>query len=303
MSIEIMKDLSKHISTVLYNGRIPSIHSAESRKESSKARKLMKLCRLYGMESVRRGLRLLIDSNPDIILDDRNRIYSEYLNFKHNKFPGYMSFLQSDFPQYTKDQLNCIINQSRKRDMTYNKDHSVDKDVFTNEMLSGESIHTVLDLFAGKKSFYSDVLRCTSLTGPINLVDNDLNFPGHRYNIDSKDLVCRLVADSCSFDVVDVDCFGNPLNFGSIEDYLKLSDNLLFLTLGNFVRYKNIPAVMSSWGIDFKKVTGRENLLLAVKDRIIFIGKTLNIELVCKGHRAWKGETYRLCFKLNKKVD
>lgn len=147
------------------------------------------------------------------------------------------------------------MKDSAEKQLDTIQKHCLEKDAFTREMLrKADKVNTVLDVFAGKKSFYKDTARNDGLTEYSFVVTNDINFSGnHTFNWDAADVINLFVRTKSKFDIVDLDSFSCPAYFATLRDMIALTNDILFITCGLIDRTKTSESIVRSWGIRFEK--------------------------------------------------
>lgn len=193
-----------------------------------------------------------------------------------------------------------IIISSKKANMSYNDKHILSKDAFTRsaiELVGISNIKSVLDPFAGVKSFYQNENRMLSKFNlGTEIITNDLHFKGHTYQIDAKILLDKLVNEGKTFDLVDLDPFNQPLYYISLINLINMTDKLLILTIGGMDRNKTKRTIKSIWDIEFTSDCNALELMVA---KIESTGKTFcNKSVKMIDYRKYGG-TYRIAFKIN----
>lgn len=84
------------------------------------------------------------------------------------------------------------------KERTYNKDHIEEKYKLNKEFLEIIKPKTILDLYAGKESYYKDY----------NVVSNDIEPETNTlYHEDALKLICKLYSENNKYDLIDLDPF------------------------------------------------------------------------------------------------
>ncbi len=155
----------------------------------------------------------------------------------------------------TEKAVDQRLRKIEKKSGKYNENHFSEKDSFTRNMIQrvGE-IKSILDPFAGEgKSFYLDPERGSDLiVEPDMIVTNDKLHSGHTFKLDARDVLDIVQKAGLIFDIVDMDPFTQPLYYISLPNLLKLTNKLLFLTMGELNRVKTSDPVRGIWNINFK---------------------------------------------------
>lgn len=136
-----------------------------------------------------------------------------------------------------------------KKDNTYNDKHREEK-YNTNQMfinkLAKESKNnlSVLDLYAGEKSFYSSekVLLTTN--------DKDKKFVMNNYNDDALKVLCKLYYENQKYDLIDIDPFGSA--YECFDLAIKMAKKGLIITYGEMghKRFKRLDYVERFYNIN-----------------------------------------------------
>ncbi len=106
--------------------------------------------------------------------------------------------------------------------MTYNDKHKDKKYEANLKYLQDVNPKSILDLYAGPKSFYKNHVE--------KVVSNDLNYGGHEYQNRAELVLADLYAKKKRFDIVDLDPFGSA--FPCFEMAVQVAKIGLVVTFG-----------------------------------------------------------------------
>jgi hypothetical protein len=170
--------------------------------------------------------------------------------------------MEQDIVQYRKDGLNLkqishLVKRSEtsisikikrltKKDETYNSDHRMDKYKVNQEFLQLIKPESLLDLYAGTRSFYEQKV--------FQLVSNDIfSISNTDYHEKAINLLYQFCLDKREFDIIDLDPFGS-----AIEEFhlaIKLAKKGIIITLGEMgaLRFKRLDFV-KRWYSNIKTI-------------------------------------------------
>lgn len=158
-----------------------------------------------------------------------------------------------------RDELQVSIKMKRlaKANNTYNDPHRAEKYQKNNEFLKALQPKTILDLFAGKVSFYE---------GKATVTANDISFNG----VDALDFLCQKYVSKEKYDLVDLDPFGSA--YDCFDLAIKVAQKGLIITLGEMghKRWKRLDFVKRHYFIEKIEDFTTENLIkhiLAIGER------------------------------------
>ena len=145
---------------------------------------------------------------------------------------------------------------------TYNEKHRQDKYNTNNMFLDKVNVKSVLDVFAGEKSFYKN--KCDTLVTN----DKEKNYRCN-YNMDSFKLLCKLYSENKSFDLIDLDPFGSAYDCFDIA--IKMSKKAIIITFGELghLRWKRLDFVKQRYNINNLENFKIEKMI----EKVIKIGK------------------------------
>ena len=284
---QIYEDAERILRTVYYdlNGFSPKIQLETKAGKRWSREKEEVLSSLYNF-LISRGFNQF--SSMSLIYDQLR------LPFEKDKIEKLKKTVSVHIKNLKKDQKTGIVN--------YNEDHKEEKDTFTRNILRDWGpIRSILDLFSGEKSFYKDDQRNLGAVMTHFIYTNDINYGG----IDASLLIQEALDASLSYDLVDVDCFGDPGLYGPIENLLKITRKILILTFGNCPRNEHNQTLQKNWGWEKLGISShRENE--SYRDRVLnslpIIGRMVNKKVSCIGSYTWKGDMgFRLAFLVEEK--
>ena len=145
---------------------------------------------------------------------------------------------------------------------TYNEKHRQDKYNTNNMFLDKFNVKSILDVFAGEKSFYKN--KCDTLVTN----DKEKNYRCN-YNMDSFKLLCKLHSENKSFDLIDLDPFGSAYDCFDIA--IKMSKKAIIITFGELghLRWKRLDFVKQRYNINNLEDFKIEKMI----EKVIKIGK------------------------------
>tara|TARA_Y100000361_G_C11153244_1_gene342487 strand:+ start:1174 stop:1917 length:744 start_codon:yes stop_codon:yes gene_type:complete len=164
----------------------------------------------------------------------------------------------------------------QKVTLKYNDLHKDEKYEYNSLFLKHINPKSVLDLYAGPKSYYLN--KCKSL------ITNDINKNyDNTYNIDALKILCKLYHDNKKFDLIDIDPFGSA--YDCFDLATKMVKKGLIITFGEMgsKRYKRLDYVSKRYNIncmdDFE--------VDAMIDKVILIGLRNKKKLVPIYTKNW----------------
>ena len=174
-------------------------------------------------------------------------------------------------------QVSIKLKRLSKNDKTYNEPHRKEK-YETNEMfLSYQKIKSVLDVFAGKQSFYHG-------KGLLKVVSNDIDQDANTdFHLDSLIFCCMQYAQGNKYDLVDLDPFGSA--YDCFDFAIKMAKKGLIITLGEMghKRFKRLDFVRRYYGIESLEGFTSQNLI----NHIIKIGERNKKRLIPVFIKDW----------------
>lgn len=127
----------------------------------------------------------------------------------------------------------------------YNKSHIQDKYKTNKIFLDKIQPSTILDLYAGNKSFY------TTCEEQYEVITNDIKPEAEtQHHKDALKLLCELYAQDKTFDLVDLDPYGSA--YDCFDLAIKMAQKGLCITLGEIGhrRWKRVDFVKTHYGIN-----------------------------------------------------
>jgi len=159
-----------------------------------------------------------------------------------------------------RSEVSVSIKYKRlnKKNKTYNEKHLEEKNKLNEDFLKIIKPKTILDVFSGEKSFYTD--KCQYIT------TNDINkdFKTH-YNMDYLSFLSLMYSNNKKYDLIDLDPFGSA--FDGFDLAIKMAKKGLIVTLGELghKRFKRLDFVKYRYDIyDLNDFTV-ENLIEKIK--------------------------------------
>lgn len=132
---------------------------------------------------------------------------------------------------------------SKKDGQSYNSSHRQDKYKHNKLFLDIINPKTILDLYSGENSYYSNF--------DYKITTNDLNKNFNcDYNEKAEKLVCKLYYESKKYDLIDVDPFGSA--YDCFDLCIKMAKKGIIITLGELghKRWKRLDFVRRYYNID-----------------------------------------------------
>ncbi len=134
------------------------------------------------------------------------------------------------------------IKRLGKKDTTYNATHIDDKYHTNIDFISHIKPKSVMDVYAGKQSFYSDYC---------SVISNDKNETFNTdYHLDSLDFCCLMYHKGMKVDIVDLDPFGSA--YDCFDLAIKMAQKGLVITFGELghKRWKRLDFVERYYDIN-----------------------------------------------------
>lgn len=195
-----------------------------------------------------------------------------------------------DIAKYTyREPVSVSLKLKRlaKKDKSYNDAHKEDKYLANDEFFKSDSFSSVLDLFAGEKSFWRKY--------PVEVVSNDLNHKGNDYSDDALKILCYLYYTNQKFDLIDLDPFGSA--YDCFDLAIKMAKKGVIITFGEIghQRWKRTDFVSRYYGI----TTFEEFTMQRLIDEVVKIGRKNKKELIPIIIKEYKN-IGRVYFKIDK---
>ena len=142
------------------------------------------------------------------------------------------------------ESINSKVRRRKKLKDTYNVSHRDEKYMYNEKFINYLKPNSVLDVYAGKYSFYKDHNINTVVSN-----DEKLDF-NTDFHMKSHKLVEKLYLRGDKYDLVDLDPFGSA--YDCFEYALKMAKKGVIITLGELghKRFKRIDFVNKKYGID-----------------------------------------------------
>jgi hypothetical protein len=168
------------------------------------------------------------------------------------------------------------IKRLGKKAASYNTEHIADKYQTNIDFISYLQPKSVLDVYSGEKSFYSDYC---------SVVSNDKNESFNTdYHLDSLDFCCLMYHKGTKVDLVDLDPFGSA--YDCFDLAVKMAQKGLVITLGELghKRWKRLDFVSRYYGIHRLEDFTLDNLI----EHIQMIGLRNKKLLKVYAKREWR---------------
>lgn len=138
-----------------------------------------------------------------------------------------------------------------------------------------------LDVCCGTKSFWENNTEMKVITN-----DKNKNITA-TYNMMAERLIAKMYSEYKNFDIVDVDCFGDP--FKCIDLAVQISKKGLILTFG-LKKSKQFSRddVGKKYNIDNVKDLNIDNLIDYVKNRAFIFDKEVDVAFIHKNSSIWR---------------
>ena len=175
-------------------------------------------------------------------------------------------------------QVSIKIKRLGKVNKTYNDPHRAEKYSTNAKFIIDADIDSVLDLYAGAKSYY---LAC----GMKKVVTNDKEVSFNTdYSYDALSCICMLYAGNNKYDLVDLDPFGSA--YDCFDLAIKMAKKGLVITLGELghKRFKRLDFVRRYYGIETLEDFTTDNLV----KHIIKIGERNKKTLIPIYVKDWR---------------
>lgn len=198
----------------------------------------------------------------------------------------------SEFIYRDITQVSIKIKRLGKKNKTYNDRHRDDKYETNKKFISKFDIKSVLDVYAGNKSFYTGIIE--------KVVTNDKEISFNTdFHCDALTLCCMEYAKNNKYDLIDLDPFGSA--YDCFDLAIKMARKCIIITLGELghKRFKRLDFVARHYNIyDLIDFT-TDNII----KEIIKIGKRNKKELVPIFIKDWRNIS-RVYFEIkNIKID
>ena len=173
--------------------------------------------------------------------------------------------------------VSIKIKRLGKKDKTYNDPHREEKYDTNAKFLADEKIKSVLDVFAGERSYYLGI--------GLNVVTNDIDTRFETdYNYDALTFCCLQYANGYKYDLVDLDPFGSA--YDCFDLAIKMAKKGIIITLGEIghKRFKRLDFVRRYYGIEKLEDFTTDNLV----NHIIKIGERNKKKLIPIYVKDWR---------------
>jgi len=142
----------------------------------------------------------------------------------------------------TETSVHLKIKRLALDNATYNEKHQLQKYLANRKYLDDLKPISVLDLYAGSKSYYINKV--------LNVTSNDKNKSFNTtYNLNAFDLLCKLYLDKKKYDLIDLDPYGSAIE--NIYLATKLATKGLIVTYGELghIKFKRLDFVSRFYNI------------------------------------------------------
>jgi len=170
----------------------------------------------------------------------------------------------------TETSVHLKIKRLALDNATYNEKHQLQKYLANRKYLDDLKPNSVLDLYAGSKSYY--INKVDSVTS------NDKNKSFNTtYNLNAFDLLCKLYLDKKKYDLIDLDPYGSAIE--NIYLATKLATKGLIVTYGELghIKFKRLDFVSRFYNIHTLNDFTFDNLIKHTKLIAIQNSKELTI--------------------------
>jgi len=167
------------------------------------------------------------------------------------------------------------IKRLSKKTGTYNGEHIADKYQTNAEFLAYIQPKTVIDVYAGERSFYSG----------FDVISNDKNeMTKTDFHLDALKFLCLMHYKNKTADIVDLDPFGSA--FDCFDLAVKIAKKGLVITFGELghKRWKRLDYVRRYYGIESLE----DFTLDALIEQVKAIGARNRKELTVFAKREWR---------------
>lgn len=144
----------------------------------------------------------------------------------------------------TEVAVSVKLKRLGKKDGTYNADHAQDKQDVNMAFIQALNPKTLLDVFAGHKSVYSECDGlCVTSNDKRKEADTD-------FHMDALKLLCKLYSEGKKYDVIDLDPYGSA--YDCFDLAIKMARRGLVVTFGELghKRWKRLDFVRRYYGIE-----------------------------------------------------
>jgi hypothetical protein len=198
----------------------------------------------------------------------------------------------ADFIYRDFTQVSIKIKRLGKKNKTYNDKHRNDKYETNLKFIEKYNINSVLDVYAGEKSFYIDKIK--------KVVTNDKETSFNTdFHHDALTCCCLEYSKNNKYDLVDLDPFGSA--YDCFDLAIKMATKCLIITFGELghKRFKRLDYVSRHYDINNINDFTTDNLI----KEVIKIGKRNKKELTPVFIKDWRNIS-RVYFEINNiKID
>ncbi len=197
---------------------------------------------------------------------------------KDLKAKGHSIFQIGYVMKRTNESVKAKLKEFHRTDIAENNPRIQKKYDFNENFLSDIEPDSILDVYAGKVSFYKSYANSNN----IRLVTNDIEYSGHDYKEDATIVLSRLYSQYQTFDLVDLDPCGAV--YHSIRDGLRIAKKGIIMTFGEFSmkNYHRFELVGPCYGIHTPEDFTIENMIKVVEMIALQFKKVLIIKYQTK---------------------
>ena len=175
----------------------------------------------------------------------------------------------------TEVSTQIKIKRLGKKEYTYNDEHIADKYQTNMEFINYINPKTIIDVYAGNKSFYSDY----------QVISNDKNENANTdYHLDALKFCCQMYIEDKKVDIVDLDPFGSA--YDCFDLAIKMAKKGLIITFGELghKRWKRLDYVSRYYGINSLD----DFTLDALIEEVQKIGRKNKKDLIVYSKKEWR---------------
>lgn len=179
--------------------------------------------------------------------------------------------------QRSEVSTSIKVKRLGKKSGNYNAGHIIEKNELNQKFLNYIKPKTVIDAYAGEKSFYADK--------GLSIIANDKNLACNTdYHLDAFKFLCGQYVMNEKADLIDLDPFGSA--YDCFDLAIKMAKKGLVITFGELghKRWRRLDYVRSHYGINSVEDFTLENLIEYVQE----IGKRNKKELKVVYQKEWK---------------
>lgn len=176
-------------------------------------------------------------------------------------------------------QVSIKMKRIAKTMGGYNVKHKDEKYKVNEEFFNFTKPSSILDLYAGEKSYWVQSVQKSFWRPYIWTNDKNMNFSNNTSNMSAMELIEYCKEDKyMKFDLIDIDPFGSGIE--EFRQAVPLANKGIILTLGEMghQRFKRIDFVSKHYGINSLEEFTAENIV----NKILEEFKELKVWKICK---------------------